>query len=141
LLTRRIQEAGNIYNAVGNGELPSCYLQDRLQRLVSNVRIEAEVGDVEEQRRLGTMYDKLRTEAEAGGAYAQRKLGEMYDKLRDYKNAVEWHRRAAEQGDAVAQRYLGMMYANGWGVSKDATMAVDWYRGLPNREMRGASAA
>jgi hypothetical protein len=41
---------------------------------------------------------------------------------------VRWYRKAAEQGYAAGQTNLGYMYANGRGVAKDDTEAVEWYR-------------
>jgi TPR repeat protein len=35
----------------------------------------------------------------------------------DYKEAVNWYRKAAEQGDERAQYNLGVMYAIGQGVA------------------------
>ncbi len=37
-------------------------------------------------------------------------------------------RAAAEQGNAAAQHNLGVCYKNGYGVAKDDTQAVYWYR-------------
>ena len=63
---------------------------------------------------------------------AQNCLGEMYKKgqgvKQDYKEAVEWYRKAAEQGDATAQCNLGYMCNKGEGVKQDYKEAVEWYR-------------
>ena len=48
--------------------------------------------------------------------------------LQDFKEAVEWYRKAAEQGHGDAQLYLGNMYKNGYGVPEDLKAAVKWYR-------------
>ena len=41
---------------------------------------------------------------------------------------AEDFRKDAEQGNAEAQFSLGICYANGNGVAKDMTKAVEWYR-------------
>ena len=46
----------------------------------------------------------------------------------DYKQAVEWFRKAAAQGNADAQYNLGVMYSNGQGVKQDYKKAVEWFR-------------
>jgi len=46
----------------------------------------------------------------------------------DYKEAVEWYRKAAEQGYAKAQSSLGLLYTNGKGVQLDHKEAVAWFR-------------
>ncbi len=48
-------------------------------------------------------------------------------------------RAKAEKGDAIAQYSLGMRYANGWGVAKDPSEVVKWFRkaaeqGLPDAQ-------
>ncbi len=68
-----------------------------------------------------------KTKAEQGDATAQNNLGLMYylgkGVPQDYKQAVNWYRKAAEQGFASAQSNLGLMYANGQGVPQDYVMA------------------
>jgi TPR repeat protein len=44
----------------------------------------------------------------------------------DYKQAVEWYRKAAEQGYEPAQFNLGLMYENGRGVTQDFVQAHKW---------------
>ena len=46
----------------------------------------------------------------------------------DYKQAVEWYRKAAEQEHADAQYSLGYMYEYGQGVPQDYLYAAEWYR-------------
>ncbi|MDO9312787.1 MAG: tetratricopeptide repeat protein [Nitrosomonas sp.] len=46
----------------------------------------------------------------------------------DYKQAVDWYRKAAAQGDAGAQYNLGVMYFEGKGVPQDYKQAVDCYK-------------
>ena len=45
----------------------------------------------------------------------------------DYKQAMNWYRKAAEQGNSEAQYNLGVMYATGDGISKDYKKAVSLY--------------
>ena len=56
-------------------------------------------------------------------------LGYMYDEGRgigqDYKQALNWYRKAVEQGNADAQCNLGNCYYNGNGVTKDYSQAVN----------------
>jgi TPR repeat protein len=69
--------------------------------------------------------------AEQGDADAQNSLGVMYRDGRgtpqDYRQAVDWYRKAAVQGYAKAQFNLGLMYAEGLGVEQDYSEAVIWY--------------
>jgi len=46
----------------------------------------------------------------------------------DYKEAVNWYRKAAEQGNGQAQTILGVMYSHGQGVERDTEEAVKWYK-------------
>lgn len=46
----------------------------------------------------------------------------------DWKQAVEWYRRAAQAGNTVAMGNLGWCYEKGKGVEKDPAAAVSWYR-------------
>ncbi len=41
----------------------------------------------------------------------------------DYKEAVNWYRKAALQGDVMAQYNLGVMYDDGRGVAKNYVIA------------------
>jgi len=43
----------------------------------------------------------------------------------DYKQAVEWYRKAAEQGDTLGQHFLAYMYADGKGVTQDYKQAEE----------------
>ena len=67
-----------------------------------------------------------------GHANAQCSLGFMYfmgqGVTQDYKQAVEWYRKAAEQGHANAQCSLGFMYFMGQGVTQDYKQAAEWTR-------------
>lgn len=85
-------------------------------------------------------FQKLREDAGAGNAEAQNSLGTLFytghaisrdesGKILDYdlESAAAWFFRAAEQGHAAAQFNLGLMYAEGQGVSKDSTKAVELF--------------
>ena len=62
----------------------------------------------------------------------QTRLGWMYldgkGVAQDYKEAVNWYRKAAEQGNARAQNNLGLLYEKGRGVPQDYAEAMKWYR-------------
>jgi TPR repeat protein len=70
--------------------------------------------------------------ARAGNADCQHLLGLMYYMGRgvpqDYKQALEWHRKAALQGKADAQYVVGAMYYTGNAVIQDHKQAVTWFR-------------
>jgi TPR repeat protein len=70
--------------------------------------------------------------AKAGNPDAQHLLGLMYYMGRgvpqDYKQALEWHRKAALQGKADAQYVVGAMYYTGNAVIQDQKQAVVWFR-------------
>ena len=70
--------------------------------------------------------------AKAGNADAQHLLGLMYYMGRgvkqDYKQALQWHRKAAQQGKADAQYVVGAMYYTGNAVIQDHKQAVIWFR-------------
>ena len=59
----------------------------------------------------------------------------------DYKEAVEWYRKAAEQGFAEAQHSLGAMYANGLGVKQDFVKALKWWQSAAEQGHVDASKA
>lgn len=47
---------------------------------------------------------------------------------RNYKEALEWYKRAAIHGNAEAMNELGLMYENCWGVLQNDVEAVKWYQ-------------
>lgn len=53
---------------------------------------------------------------------------------KDYSIARKLYQRAAAQGYAPAQARLGELFSEGLGVSKDARVAIEWYRKAPNSE-------
>ncbi|MDQ3267716.1 MAG: sel1 repeat family protein [Pseudomonadota bacterium] len=77
---------------------------------------------------------ELREYAEAGDPNAQFNLGYLNDTGRnggiilskDTRKAAEWYEKAALQGHAKAQSALGQLYINGFGVSKNYVIGVDW---------------
>jgi TPR repeat protein len=46
----------------------------------------------------------------------------------NYQQAFDTAKIYAEKGQPWAQLRLGVFYANGWGVEKDAKIALDWYQ-------------
>ena len=44
------------------------------------------------------------------------------------QSAIYVYRKVADQGNAAMQNHLGACYANGQGVTKDETEAVNWFR-------------
>ncbi len=46
----------------------------------------------------------------------------------DYKTAVNYLSKASEQNHAGAQRVLGSCYLNGYGVEKNISKAVEWFK-------------
>jgi TPR repeat protein/sugar lactone lactonase YvrE len=113
---------------------------------ISDLKIRAEQGDAEAQKKLGNSYfygesvqkdiveavKWWRKAAEQGYADAQFNLGSLYSKgedvPKDTVEAIKWYRKAAEQGDAKAQLILGISYELGEDVPKDMAEAVKWYR-------------
>jgi TPR repeat protein len=67
---------------------------------------------------------KLAAEGDAG---YQAALGCVYHARQDYKEAMNWHRRAAAQGHAEAQTNIGMLYMDGEGVEQDHAEAAKWF--------------
>lgn len=73
----------------------------------------------------------LKQEAEQGCAEAQFNLGWLYEKgdgvEQNWKEAVNWYRKAAMQNHSYAEFNLGVCYENGNGVVQDFEEAIDWY--------------
>ena len=120
---------------------------------ITEIRHQAEQGDVDAQFTLGTIYSIgqimfangvrvgpesdaaeaakwFRLAAEQDHATAQNNLGGMYADGRgvpqDDAEAVRWYRQAAEQREAEAQNNLGLMYDNGRGVPVDVITTQDF---------------
>ena len=74
--------------------------------------------------------------AESGNVDAQYRLGYFYFSecsylcLRSsyYPEALKWFRIASDNGNPHAQLYLGDMYHYGFGVARNETSAVGWWR-------------
>lgn len=70
--------------------------------------------------------------AAEGRSWAQSDIGSLYEDglvlPRDYRQAVDWYRRAADQGYPGAQTNLGLMYARGRGVSSSRRTAIEWFQ-------------
>lgn len=77
-------------------------------------------------------YREIAPLAKAGNTDAEHLLGLMYYMGRgvqqDYKQALNWHRRAAAKGKADAQYVVGAMYYTGNAVIQDHKQAVVWFR-------------
>jgi TPR repeat protein len=77
-------------------------------------------------------YREILPLAKAGNADAEHLLGLMYYMGRgvpqDYKQALDWHRKAALQGKADAQYVVGAMYYTGNAVIQDYKTAIGWFR-------------
>lgn len=75
---------------------------------------------------------ELLKKAYAGDASAQNSLGWHYaegDIVNvDYKEAINWFKRAADMGDACAMFNMGLSYERGCGVEKNYSLAVVWYQ-------------
>jgi len=73
----------------------------------------------------------LRTNAEQGDVEAQYTLGMLYYEghgvRQDYATARHWWEQAAAQGHASAQYRLGVLYQKGRGVPQDAATAREWF--------------
>lgn len=65
--------------------------------------------------------------AQKGNIPAQMELGLAYGLADQYKDAVEWLRKAAESGNSEAHIYLGMCYEEGLGVERDYNEALKLY--------------
>ncbi|MGB9990723.1 tetratricopeptide repeat protein [Pseudoduganella rhizocola] len=77
-------------------------------------------------------YKEIAPLARAGNTEAEHLLGLMYYMGRgvpqDYKQALNWHRKAALKGKADAQYVVGAMYYTGNAVIQDHKQAVTWFR-------------
>lgn len=77
-------------------------------------------------------YKEIAPLAQTGNPDAEHLLGLMYYMGRgvpqDYKQALQWHRKAAQHGKADAQYVVGAMYYTGNAVPQDHKQAVVWFR-------------
>jgi TPR repeat protein len=83
-------------------------------------------------RNYSLAYKEIEPLARAGNTDAEHLLGLMYYMGRgvpqDYKQALNWHRKAAMKGKADAQYVVGAMYYTGNAVIQDHKQAVVWFR-------------
>ncbi len=111
---------------------------------ITDLRHDAEAGDIEAQTKLGALYvvgdgvpqsyaeglKWLRMASDQGYASAQFLLAGMYADgkgvTKDTREAVKWFRKAAEQGDDGAQIALGVCYVTGDGVARDVPLGYAW---------------
>ncbi|KAG0274731.1 hypothetical protein BGZ95_009514 [Linnemannia exigua] len=112
---------------------------------ITEVMINARLGDMHAQNALGEMYkdgrgvhqdyeaamDWYLKAADQGHAGAQSNIGRLYRYGHgvplNYVAAMEWFLKSVDQGDATAQYNVGSLYRNGHGVSQDYPTAIDWY--------------
>ena len=83
-------------------------------------------------RNYSLAYKEIEPLARAGNKDAEHLLGLMYYMGRgvpqDYKQALNWHRKAALKGKSDAQYVVGAMYYTGNAVIQDHKQAVIWFR-------------
>ena len=82
---------------------------DDRQNRISNLRAEAEKGDIEAQVALGTM------------------LAAGEEGVKGQEEALAWLRRAADSGDITAMFNLGIMHEKGLGTPEDDGEAACWF--------------
>lgn len=77
------------------------------------------------------LYAALKPLAEKGDAEAQLKMGLMHysgrGAARNYREALEWFKKAGQLGNPLAQANVAYMYEKGEGVSQNYTEAAAWY--------------
>jgi len=73
--------------------------------------------------------------AQEGDAQSQYDMAQAYitgknssDNYPTFAKAAYWLKKAAEQGHPMAQGKLGSYYLNGFGVPKDRSKALEWFR-------------
>ncbi len=128
--------------------------QQALQKVLDELRKNAEAGDADSQYKLGRRYsvgDGLpQDSAKAAEWYekaaiqghikAQFHLGQLhfFSEPKDIGKALKWWQLAAEKGDAASQDFLGVLYFNGEGVNKDVAKAIDLARKAAAQGFEGA---
>ena len=79
----------------------------------------------------------IRTAGHVGDLSAQFTLGWIYehgaDVPQDYREAIDWYRRAATQGEPEAINIVGLLYYYGKGVPKDPREATIWFHQAAER--------
>lgn len=113
---------------------------------LSEIRVSAEVGDIEAQYELGIAYADgngapqnyrvafywLLKAALAENADAEYEVGMLYKEglgvAQSNKLAFDWINRSAQQGNAEAQYELGTLYQSGTGIRTSPEKAFKWYK-------------
>lgn len=78
-------------------------------------------------------FKELTEKARSGDTSAMFAISEYYEYgigdalMRDYKQCIEWHKKAAELGNEKAMYYLGIRYFNGNIVKKNLDEAMNWF--------------
>jgi TPR repeat protein len=102
----------------------------------------AEQGNADAQIDLVVMYSNGATKNDTKSVYWRNRLEEnvginiiqranaFYNTFKhsNFLRAFALYQHLAEHGDARAQYRLGYMYYQGWGVDKDHTQAIYWYK-------------
>jgi TPR repeat protein len=76
---------------------------------------------------------KVTDMAKQGNPEAQVELGARYSSGRngvnqDYRQSMEWYRKAADQNYSTAQLAIGQLYFDGGGVAKNDAEALKWVK-------------
>ena len=118
-------------------------MQDQ-QKQFKKLLVKAEAGNLKAQYEVGIMYLKgkgvetdgrkarswIGKAADRGVNKAVTRLGILYYKgeggAKDYRQALKLF-RGVSSDSVLAQYYLGEMYADGKGVSRNYTTAIEWY--------------
>lgn len=66
------------------------------------------------------------TDQRPNNARLQFQFARALNKIAQYKEAMDWYRKAADQGYAPAETNLGLMYSNGQGTAADPETARKW---------------
>ncbi|MCL2103485.1 MAG: sel1 repeat family protein [Kiritimatiellaeota bacterium] len=85
--------------------------QQKHTKLLSDLTVKAEQGDMDAQYRLGYFY-----------SFAPQLNGSKVD----YVKGAEWFAKSAEQGHTQAQFYLGYFHFGGMGVDKNLAKGLEW---------------
>jgi TPR repeat protein len=113
-------------------------------------------GDVASQRTLGELHefgdfgiprDHAQSVAWFRMAAKQDDVGSMHRLIgfaanaNDYVEVAKWSRRLAELGNSFGQYEIGLLYAEGKGVPKDQTQALEWLQKAASQHDFNASLA
>jgi TPR repeat protein len=75
-----------------------------------------------------TAMSLLRKAADQNHPLAQAKLADLLHAAEFDGEALALYRKAAEQGEPAGEFGLGRMYRDGSGISRDAGLALEWFR-------------